>query len=95
MRNSNAVERRGYKSGSVIVSMDRVAPRDKTLLIEDLTMTYYDDPKLRINDIADMDRAITDVTFGDSPLMDWVFASVSCSSRTSGIMTDLKAARRL
>jgi len=92
----NAVQKPGDKSGSLIVTMDWVAPTGKTLLTEDRTMTFYGDPKLRVIDITDTFTAITDVTFGDShDGLLGIRLAEPFTERKGGIMTDAQGRQKM
>lgn len=56
----------GDKTGVFTATMDWIAPTGKTLMVEDHTMVFHSDPKLRIIDITATFTASTDIDFGDS-----------------------------
>jgi hypothetical protein len=57
--------KQGEKSGALTATMDWIAPNGKVQLVEDRTMTFYSDPKLRTIDFLITLTAVPDVTFGD------------------------------
>lgn len=57
--------RGGKKEGSIRATIAWVDPTGKTLLTENRTMTFHDDPKLRIIDVESVLKADAESTFGD------------------------------
>ena len=56
----------GDRSGTLAAAMEWRGPDGKALLLEDRTMVFYDDPKLRIIDFTIVLTSAVDVTLGDT-----------------------------
>lgn len=62
----NAAFKDGDRSGTLTAVMDWRDPAGKVLIVQDSSMVFYGDPKLRIIDISAVLTAAEDVTLGDS-----------------------------
>jgi hypothetical protein len=81
--------KQGDKSGTLTATMDWLHPDGKVLLVEDRTMTFYSDPKLRTIDFLVTLTAVPDVTFGDTH--DGLFGirlAEPFTERKGGVMVD-------
>lgn len=57
--------RSGRKSGTIRATFDWIDPKDKVILTEHRTMTFYSDPELRKIDVDVTLTAVEKVVFGD------------------------------